>query len=214
MYSNPPLHGALLVKTILQDGALRAQWFNVRAARAAARGDAGGMGSRAQRCAPRGQAPPPSPRRAPAQEVRAMAERIIAMRQLLRANLEQLGSKHSWAHVTDQIGMFAFSGMTPGARTRGAPRGARGGARGRAGAHGARRRPPPPAAEPRPPPPPAPPPPGPPSPRPPRPRTAEMVDELAGRHSIYMTRNGRISMAGVNSRNVARLAAAMHEVTK
>lgn len=28
-----------------------------------------------------------------------------------------------------------------------------------------------------------------------------------------MTRNGRISMAGVNSGNVKRLAAAMHDVT-
>ena len=29
-----------------------------------------------------------------------------------------------------------------------------------------------------------------------------------------MTRNGRISMAGVNSHNVRRLAAAMHAVTR
>jgi aspartate/tyrosine/aromatic aminotransferase len=28
--------------------------------------------------------------------------------------------------------------------------------------------------------------------------SGEMVDSLAGSHSIYMTRNGRISMAGVN----------------
>ncbi|KAI8468621.1 MAG: pyridoxal phosphate-dependent transferase [Monoraphidium minutum] len=116
MYSNPPLHGALIVKTILADAGLKKQWY---------------------------------------QEVRNMAERIISMRALLRQNLEQLGSTHSWKHITDQIGMFAYSGMTP-----------------------------------------------------------EMVDELAGKHSIYMTRNGRISMAGVNTRNVAQLAGAMHEVTK
>ncbi len=30
----------------------------------------------------------------------------------------------------------------------------------------------------------------------------------------HQTRNGRISMAGVNSGNVERLAAAIHEVTK
>jgi len=42
----------------------------------------------------------------------------------------------------------------------------------------------------------------------------EMVDTLAERHSIYMTRNGRISMAGVNSKNVGRLADAIHAVTK
>ncbi|GBF87409.1 aspartate, mitochondrial [Raphidocelis subcapitata] len=116
MYSNPPLHGALMVKTILRDPQLKAQWFA---------------------------------------EVRGMAERIISMRALLRRNLEQLGSQHSWKHITDQIGMFAYSGMTP-----------------------------------------------------------EMVDTLAAKHSIYMTRNGRISMAGVNTKNVARLASAMHEVTK
>ena len=39
------------------------------------------------------------------------------------------------------------------------------------------------------------------------------VDKLANDFSIYMTRNGRISMAGVNSHNVERLAKAMHEVT-
>jgi len=37
---------------------------------------------------------------------------------------------------------------------------------------------------------------------------------LAEKHSIYMTRNGRISMAGVNSKNVGRLADAIHQVTK
>ena len=39
------------------------------------------------------------------------------------------------------------------------------------------------------------------------------VDLLAKEHSIYMTRNGRISMAGVTSKNVDRLAAALHKVT-
>ena len=34
------------------------------------------------------------------------------------------------------------------------------------------------------------------------------VDTLTSRHSIYLTRNGRISMAGVNTKNVARLAEA------
>lgn len=30
IYSNPPLHGALLVNTVLQDPALKSQWFEVR----------------------------------------------------------------------------------------------------------------------------------------------------------------------------------------
>lgn len=84
-----------------------------------------------------------------------MADRIISMRESLRNELEGAGSKLDWKHVTEQIGMFCFSGMT-----------------------------------------------------------GEMVDTLAQKHSIYMTRNGRISMAGVNSKNVGRLAAAIHEVTQ
>lgn len=115
MYSNPPLHGALLVSTILHDGNLKDLWYK---------------------------------------EVAVMAQRIMDMRSLLRQHLEELGSQHNWQHITDQIGMFCYTGMTP-----------------------------------------------------------EMVDQLATL-SIYLTRNGRISMAGVNTHNVARLAEAMHSVTK
>ena len=42
--------------------------------------------------------------------------------------------------------------------------------------------------------------------------TPEQVDKLAEEHSMYMTRNGRISMAGVTSGNVERLAKAMATV--
>ena len=38
--------------------------------------------------------------------------RIIEMRHALRSQLEQLGSKLPWNHITDQIGMFCFTGMT------------------------------------------------------------------------------------------------------
>ena len=47
------------------------------------------------------------------QEVAGMAQRIIAVRQSLKDNLESLGSPHKWDHITEQIGMFCFSGMTP-----------------------------------------------------------------------------------------------------
>lgn len=40
-----------------------------------------------------------------------MADRIIKMRALLKENLEQLGSKHDWSHITSQIGMFAYTGL-------------------------------------------------------------------------------------------------------
>jgi aspartate/tyrosine/aromatic aminotransferase len=46
-------------------------------------------------------------------EVKGMADRIIEMRSLLRKNLEELGSKHDWSHITSQIGMFAYTGLKP-----------------------------------------------------------------------------------------------------
>ncbi|KAJ8753449.1 hypothetical protein K2173_019848 [Erythroxylum novogranatense] len=116
MYSNPPVHGALIVSSILGDPDLKKLWLK---------------------------------------EVKVMADRIIGMRTALRENLEKLGSPLSWKHVTDQIGMFCYSGMTP-----------------------------------------------------------EQVDRLTNEYHIYMTRNGRISMAGVTTGNVGYLARAIHEVTK
>ncbi|EAQ84286.1 hypothetical protein CHGG_10690 [Chaetomium globosum CBS 148.51] len=86
-------------------------------------------------------------------EVKAMADRIITMRALLKENLERLGSKHDWSHITSQIGMFAYTGLTP-----------------------------------------------------------EQMDALAKEHSVYATRDGRISVAGITSDNVGRLAEAIFKV--
>ena len=36
-------------------------------------------------------------------EVKGMADRIISMRALLKENLEKLGSKHDWSHITSQV---------------------------------------------------------------------------------------------------------------
>ena len=88
-------------------------------------------------------------------DVKEMAERIIRMRDLLKAELERLGSRHSWQHITDQIGMFCYSGLTP-----------------------------------------------------------EQVDRLTADYHIYLTRNGRISMAGVTTKDIPYLAKAIHEVSK
>ena len=44
-------------------------------------------------------------------DVREMAQRIITMRTKLRAVIEAEGSTRSWQHITDQIGMFCFTGM-------------------------------------------------------------------------------------------------------
>ncbi|KAM7189422.1 Pyridoxal phosphate-dependent transferase [Naviculisporaceae sp. PSN 640] len=86
-------------------------------------------------------------------EVKEMADRIITMRALLKENLEKLGSKHDWSHITSQIGMFAYTGLTP-----------------------------------------------------------EQMDTLAKEHSVYATRDGRISVAGITSENVGRLAEAIFKV--
>src|SRR6201992_4010760 len=74
MYSNPPIHGARIASTVLNDPALNKQWLG---------------------------------------EVKGMADRIIKMRALLKENLEKLGSKHDWSHITSQIGMFAYTGLKP-----------------------------------------------------------------------------------------------------
>ena len=39
-------------------------------------------------------------------EVKGMAERIIEMRALLKKHLTELGSKHNWDHITNQVCCF------------------------------------------------------------------------------------------------------------
>lgn len=46
-------------------------------------------------------------------DVKGMADRIISMRTKLKANLAKEGSVKDWSHITEQIGMFCFTGMTP-----------------------------------------------------------------------------------------------------
>ncbi|KAG9550933.1 hypothetical protein KCU77_g20658, partial [Aureobasidium melanogenum] len=115
LYSNPPVHGARVASTILNDPELNKQWLG---------------------------------------EVKGMADRIITMRALLKENLEKLGSKHDWSHITSQIGMFAYTGLKP-----------------------------------------------------------EQMDALAKEHSVYATKDGRISVAGITSGNVKRLAESIYKVT-
>jgi len=88
-------------------------------------------------------------------ECAAMAQRIGAMRQQLRDEIEEAGSTHDWSHVTQQIGMFAFTGMD-----------------------------------------------------------VATCDALTAVHEIYLTRDGRISIAGLNAGNVATVAKAIHAVTE
>lgn len=88
-------------------------------------------------------------------DVKGMADRIITMRQRLKDGLAKEGSSRNWQHITDQIGMFCFTGMTP-----------------------------------------------------------EQVASMTKNHSVYLTKDGRISVAGISSSNVDYLAHAMHEATK
>lgn len=77
------------------------------------------------------------------------------MRHGLVKNLKDLGNEHSWQHLIDQIGMFAYTGIKK-----------------------------------------------------------EMVEELRSKYAIYMTADGRISIAGLNTGNLAYVSEAFHAVTK
>jgi len=44
--------------------------------------------------------------------IRTMSSRIIAMRASLRQKLEELGTPGDWSHITTQIGMFSYTGLS------------------------------------------------------------------------------------------------------
>lgn len=88
-------------------------------------------------------------------DLRTMANRIIEMRKALRSKLEELNTPGTWNHITDQIGMFSFTGLTPQ-------------------------------------------------------QSERMVEEF----HVYMTKNGRISMAGLNNKNVEYVAQCINTVVK
>jgi len=73
LYSNPPKHGANIVKTVLSDPALYQEWRD---------------------------------------ELMAMSVRIQDMRKAMYDELTRLGTPGSWTHITSQIGMFSFTGLT------------------------------------------------------------------------------------------------------
>merc|ERR1711953_287294 len=116
LYSNPPKHGAEIVKTVLSDETLYQEWKD---------------------------------------ELRAMSVRIQDMRKALFDELTALCTPGSWTHITSQIGMFSFTGLPP-----------------------------------------------------------EQCKIMVDKHHIYMLGNGRISMAGVTSKNVKYLAKAIDDVVR
>jgi aspartate/tyrosine/aromatic aminotransferase len=76
------------------------------------------------------------------------------MRALLRKALESNGAKGNWSHITTQIGMFSFTGLS-----------------------------------------------------------VKQSEAMVSKHHIYMTKNGRISVAGLTQKNVPYVAAAIKDVT-
>lgn len=43
--------------------------------------------------------------------IKTMSSRIIEMRKSLREMLERLGTPGDWSHITQQIGMFSYTGL-------------------------------------------------------------------------------------------------------
>lgn len=114
--SNPPIYGARVASTVLNDEKLFAEWK---------------------------------------ENLQTMSGRIISMRKALRSKLEELGTPGQWNHITDQIGMFSFTGLSEA-----------------------------------------------------------QVQKLRDEAHVYMTKNGRISMAGLNTRNVDYFAKAVDKVVR
>jgi len=89
------------------------------------------------------------------ENLREMSGRIISMRKELRSKLESMGTPGTWNHITDQIGMFSFTGLSE-----------------------------------------------------------KQVLKIREDAHVYMTKNGRISMAGLNTNNVEYFAKAVDKVIR
>lgn len=90
-------------------------------------------------------------------ELLTMASRVRRMRQMLADELRAVGAPApdggDWSHVTSQIGMFAYTGLS-----------------------------------------------------------APQVDAMRADHHVYLTRDGRMSMAGMQPDDVPLVARAVHTV--
>ena len=84
-----------------------------------------------------------------------MSKRMAEMRVGLVASLKDAGSTLDWSHVTNQIGMFAYTGMS-----------------------------------------------------------VAQVESVRDNEAIYMTMDGRISIAGLNTGNLDSIGKAFHRATK
>lgn len=57
--------------------------------------------------------------------MKTMADRVLLMRAQLKEKLQSLGTPGTWDHITDQIGMFSFTGLNRESNDRGPARGTR-----------------------------------------------------------------------------------------
>lgn len=89
------------------------------------------------------------------ENLKTMSGRIIDMRKELRSKLEKLGTPGTWNHITEQIGMFSFTGLSE-----------------------------------------------------------KQVLKIREDAHVYMTKNGRISMAGLNTNNIDYFARAVDKVVR
>jgi len=89
------------------------------------------------------------------EDLRTMSGRIIEMRKGLRERLEKMGTPGNWDHITSQIGMFSFTGLSE-----------------------------------------------------------KQVGVLREKWHVYMTKNGRISMAGLNTHNIDYFAKAVDSTVR
>ena len=86
-------------------------------------------------------------------ELIVVCKRMNDMRSALRASLEAKKVPGDWSHITTQIGMFSFTGLT-----------------------------------------------------------IKQSEAMVSKHSIYMTKNGRISVCGVTTKNVDYIAESIKDV--
>ncbi|CAG8727884.1 37125_t:CDS:2, partial [Racocetra persica] len=89
------------------------------------------------------------------ENLKTMSFRIQEMRRRLYVNLIELDTPGTWNHITDQIGMFSFTGLKP-----------------------------------------------------------QQVKVIKEKYHVYLTDNGRISMAGLSSKNVEYFAKAVDDVVR
>ncbi|KAE9548227.1 hypothetical protein FO519_008567 [Halicephalobus sp. NKZ332] len=87
--------------------------------------------------------------------IKTMSSRIKEMRAALRGHLEKLGTPGTWDHITQQIGMFSFTGLSP-----------------------------------------------------------NQVDHLVKNHKVFLLKDGRINICGLNTKNVEYVAKAIDETVR